>query len=819
VADIDTVYIKVRPDLAGFETDASRGLRHSGEKAGKQFGTAFGGSFKRQVAGIAGGFLLAGGIQASLTSGIRLIKDLGNAAKEEESRTVLLATSIKNLGTETTLFGRTLDDVIEKESRTKGFTDTQLTDAFIRLNTVTKDSARAFHDLQLAEDISRQRKIGVTQAALLLARAESGVFTSIRRLGLAVPALTKEETKLSKERQKRILTTRLFTSLEEKFGGTAVAVAQTATGATDRLGVAFSELEEDLGTALLPSITAVASGISDFLGKEENQARVQRDVNEAVRIGGEVFRGLANGFQATRAVAEPLVNLVGGLDDAVRLLLTAMAVGKVAAFAGVLRLVGPAAGVATAGLVTTEAAATGVGVASVTSASRVNLLRANLLRLGAVGAIAIGVDAFFRYKADEGLKINADQSAALAEGRVTPEAIKKLLEDQGKGGFVGKAAQEILARLTPISNRLDSIESLRNTPEYFVAASGAVTTSPAVAAAAAPAPPTADQARLIAVAKAKTTAGTVDEEALYRSQLAYVNRQVSRLERDNSLTKAERNRLVRLYDTKAQLQDELGGIEAERQSLAEEAARKRKELADERKRIAEENKRIAEERRSAAEEASGLIKEEFARIRQAAKDRRQRFQSLKEQRLQLRTQEAQLTKTNADDLKAQRALVTYYGKQEIRLREAGALAESVAARSNKIAAQLAIKGIKSEKKKATEPGFSPAQFFGEAIKNFQAFGSNIAGEGGILSGQEARGAFAGLALAKAAPDRAAQILAVNSSSSLTEQQKQTRILGIIATSLRREGRPSSQGQRGGDGATRRTREQAAMQSLGGHGAI
>src|SRR5262249_48388922 len=136
-------------------------------------------------------------------------------------------------------------------------------------------------------------------------------------------------------------------------------------------------------------------------------------------------------------------------------------------------------------------------------------------------------------------------------------------------------------------------------------------------------------------------------------------------------------------------------------------------------------------------------------IVQLDRDAYQQQLSFREQRLQLQVQRAQLTtNTIADDRKAQAALVSFY---EAEAKDAKlTAAQRLQYRSEAIQARIQLKQLTG-----AGLGASVADIFGEAASEFRSYGSNIAGRGGILSGQDARARFAARVLSQSSSQQLA----------------------------------------------------------------
>lgn len=190
-----------------------------------------------------------------------------------------------------------------------------------------------------------------------------------------------------------------------------------------------------------------------------------------------------------------------------------------------------------------------------------------------------------------------------------------------------------------------------------------------------------------------------------------------------------------LADRKREEQDALDKVAA----IEDEIAQNAKDAADERARAAQEAadaaKQAADERKRAAEEARAAA---AAELRQDLDDA--------EQALQNNLQKAQLTKKRLDDdRKALRALIAFYREQSRNTKlERG---ERLKFQSSLISARGDLADLGKDKAGASG-GATVADFFSAAVSNFKAFGSNVAGRGGVLSAQDERAAFAFEALTR-----------------------------------------------------------------------
>jgi hypothetical protein len=114
--------------------------------------------------------------------------------------------------------------------------------------------------------------------------------TALRRLGIVIP--------------KGVEGLKALAFVQEKFAG------QAAAGATvgDKFKAVLVDTEETIGNALLPTFTRLTTGITDYLAKANETGRLQRDVNDIVKVGGLIFHGFADAVKAVDQVTGSLTN-------------------------------------------------------------------------------------------------------------------------------------------------------------------------------------------------------------------------------------------------------------------------------------------------------------------------------------------------------------------------------------------------------------------------------------------------------------------------------------------------------------------------------
>lgn len=236
----------------------------------------------------------------------KILVDGVKAALEDEKAQRILAKTLENVT------GATKDQITEvenwilKTSLAIGVTDDQLRPAFGRLVRSTKDVAEAQKLLNLALDISAATGKPLETVAAALSKAYDGNAASLGRLGLGIDASILKSKDFDK----------IFNELRKTFDGFAQAEANTFQGRLERLKVAFDELKETIGFAVLPILTdlinytvkyaapAIQSFVDGFTsGKGLNEA-FKTFITIAKSIFLPVLDGLKFAFNVVRDAVE-----------------------------------------------------------------------------------------------------------------------------------------------------------------------------------------------------------------------------------------------------------------------------------------------------------------------------------------------------------------------------------------------------------------------------------------------------------------------------------------------------------------------------------
>jgi hypothetical protein len=234
--------------LVGDEQDLLRSYAKS-ERATKNFGKTtdqVATKSSKRLSGLAkvGGGLAAGFVAAE---GLNQVRNAINAAAESEAVLTQTRQALESTGKSWERYGDQIDETVTAQSRL-GFDDEALLGTFTNFQRQTEDVTEALKLNALAMDVARGRNIDLESAAKLVTKAAAGQKGALTRLGIEV--------------DKNADKTDLLRILTEKYGGSAEAAAGDARTANERLAVSIENVQESIGTLLLPVVSDLATELA-----------------------------------------------------------------------------------------------------------------------------------------------------------------------------------------------------------------------------------------------------------------------------------------------------------------------------------------------------------------------------------------------------------------------------------------------------------------------------------------------------------------------------------------------------------------------------
>jgi hypothetical protein len=233
-------------------TAATRGAESQLQTMGKRAAT-ISKSINRAFAGI--------GIGLSFTILAREIGQATKAAVEDRKSQELLALAMRNTTDATDDQIAAAEMSIAQMQMQAGVADDKLRPAYSKLFIATKDVTKANDLLALALDVSAGTGKDLDAVTQAMARSLAGSDTALNRL---IPSLKGSKTPLE--------------DLAAAFGGAAQKAANTDPYA--KMQVIFGEIQERIGTALLPVLDDFAAWMSSPPGQAQLQeiADAARDI-------------------------------------------------------------------------------------------------------------------------------------------------------------------------------------------------------------------------------------------------------------------------------------------------------------------------------------------------------------------------------------------------------------------------------------------------------------------------------------------------------------------------------------------------------------
>lgn len=220
-------------------------------KAGLAQAEQAAGSFQNQMTNMSKGVAGALGTAAVINFGKASVA----AALEDAEAQTVLARTLKNVTGATAGSIAAVEEYIAKTQAATGVLDDELRPAYSNLVRATKDNSDAQSLLNLALDVSTSTGKSVESVSMALAKAYMGNTTALGKLGIATKDAAGNALSFDQIQQQ----------LNQTFGGATAEAANTAAGQMRIAQAAFADLQEEVGAALIPALTALAEGIKPVL--------------------------------------------------------------------------------------------------------------------------------------------------------------------------------------------------------------------------------------------------------------------------------------------------------------------------------------------------------------------------------------------------------------------------------------------------------------------------------------------------------------------------------------------------------------------------
>ena len=374
-----------------------------GSKAAKKDIAALGKSFDKFAARASRAFMIAGAASAAFAvkTGIDSIK----AAMDDQKSQALLANSLRNTTGASDAAVAAMEEYIGKLQLAVGVADDKLRPSLALLATATSDLTTAQKLQGLALDISADRGLDVVAVSKGLLKAYGGNLGALTKMGVKLSAATLKSKSFTAAQKE----------MDAQFKGASAIAADTLAVRLERMRLAYGEIQETLGFALLPVVQKFAEYIvNTVLPTLQNWVDMNKD-----KLAKSFQKGIDFLVVLTKkafAFSNWVTENTGKIKILAGIIATMFVVGKVAAFitalsvitAGFAALATTATWAAIAGALATGGASLALGTAAIAAAT----LRFAWLKAGDAAGTA-------------GKKMGANYGAATGFSRLMEQNAKR----------------------------------------------------------------------------------------------------------------------------------------------------------------------------------------------------------------------------------------------------------------------------------------------------------------------------------------------------------------------------------------------------------
>ena len=221
-----------------------------GSKAARRDIMRLGKDFDKFAGKVGKAFTVAAVASAAFAAKVGV--DAVKAAIEDQKSQALLANSLRNTVGATDDAIKSVEDYITAQQMLVGVSDTELRQSLITLTNVTGDLTQA----QALQNVALDTAAGTTKdlqtVSLAIAKAYNGNIGALTKLGVSIDKTTVKNKDFKGA----------IDQVTKAYGGQALTAADTLEGRLRKLQIAYGEILETLGYALLPVIQEFAEYIS-----------------------------------------------------------------------------------------------------------------------------------------------------------------------------------------------------------------------------------------------------------------------------------------------------------------------------------------------------------------------------------------------------------------------------------------------------------------------------------------------------------------------------------------------------------------------------
>lgn len=232
-----------------------------------------------------GGIGAAVGAIGGLTAGLMVA---GKAAAEEQEGIAKLGAAVSATGADWATAEGAIEAYLDAELKRTALDDGDGREAISRLTTATGDYTKALELMPLAQDLARAKGIDLASASEIVGKVAQGNVGILGRYGITL--------------EKGASATEALGEMQARFGGQAEAWGKTVEGSQQRASIAWGNIKETIGGAVLPVLATFAERSAELA------QRIMPMVASAAETLGPILAGIAT--FVTEAIAS-----FGGLGD------------------------------------------------------------------------------------------------------------------------------------------------------------------------------------------------------------------------------------------------------------------------------------------------------------------------------------------------------------------------------------------------------------------------------------------------------------------------------------------------------------------------
>ncbi len=206
-----------------------------------------------------------------------VVKQLISAYREQEQAEAQFIGALRATGTEATISAQAMFAYAAELQQVTLFGDEATISAMALLQSLADVGEKGLRTLMpLIQDFSSAMGVSLNTATALVGKTLGSTTNALTRYGVEVDMTgTKAEKLVS-----------LTTALEEKFGGMAAVVADTATGAITQLGNAMGDLREEGGMAIAEFMEPTVRWLTGIIQKAATARQRMRELKKLMTDEG-----------------------------------------------------------------------------------------------------------------------------------------------------------------------------------------------------------------------------------------------------------------------------------------------------------------------------------------------------------------------------------------------------------------------------------------------------------------------------------------------------------------------------------------------------